>query len=109
MAGHLGVRRTKDRILTSFYWPGLDTSVKNYCLSCNTCRRCVGKHAVNKAPLQQVPIITTPFKKIAVDLVGPVNPASRQGNRYEAVAAVMAKLREAGLTAKPSKCYLGYQ
>ncbi|XP_077531344.1 uncharacterized protein LOC144143472 [Haemaphysalis longicornis] len=30
MAGHLGVEKTKDRILEDFYWPGITADVKRY-------------------------------------------------------------------------------
>ena len=82
MAGHLGTKRTKERIWTSFYWPGFDTSIKNYCLSCDACQRCAAKGTVKKAPLQSVPLVDVPFRKVAVDLIGPVNPVSEQGNKY---------------------------
>ena len=29
-----------------------------------------------------MPLIGTPFKRVAVDLVGPINPPSESGNRY---------------------------
>jgi glycerophosphoryl diester phosphodiesterase len=35
-----------------------------------------------KVPLQETPLIDTPFKRCAVDLVGPINPPSEKGHRY---------------------------
>lgn len=29
-----------------------------------------------------MPIITTPFKRVAVDLVGPLDPRTTKGNKY---------------------------
>lgn len=34
-----------------------------------------------KVPLGQMPIIEVPFKRVAVDLVGPIMPATSKGNR----------------------------
>ncbi|XP_037802987.1 uncharacterized protein LOC119597481 [Penaeus monodon] len=56
MGGHLGTRKTKDIVLSNFSWPGC---------------------AANKTPL-----IDTPFKRVAVDIVGPIKPASSEGHRY---------------------------
>jgi len=35
-----------------------------------------------KVPLRNVPLVDTPFKRVVVDNVGPIYPASDQGNRY---------------------------
>ena len=44
-----------------------------------------GKHQkgrVTKVPLDQMPVIDEPFKRIAIDLIGPIHPISEKGNRY---------------------------
>ena len=35
MAGHLGVKKTNDRILRHFWWPTLRKDVSEYCKSCH--------------------------------------------------------------------------
>ena len=39
MAGHMGITRTKDRLLQRYYWPGVFTDVANYCRSCEVCQK----------------------------------------------------------------------
>ena len=39
------------------------------------------QHRVSKAPLIPLPIISEPFSRIAMDIVGPL-PRSKSGNRY---------------------------
>ncbi|KAL8598384.1 hypothetical protein ACOMHN_032661 [Nucella lapillus] len=82
MSGHLGVKKTKDRITASFYWPGIDKDVQRHCLSCDACQRCMGKGAIRRAPLQEVPVVSTPFEQVGVDIIGPINPSSSRGHRY---------------------------
>ena len=82
MAGHAGMRKTLDRIWKDFYWPGIQQDVRRYCLSCDICQRCINKSAVRKAPLQKMPLIDMPFKRVAVDLVGPMQPPSARGHKY---------------------------
>ena len=82
MSGHMGVRRTLDRVLSSFYWPGVTSDVKRFCQSCDICQRPVPKGKVGKVPLQKMPLIDEPFKRVAVDLIGPLFPATDRGNRY---------------------------
>ena len=32
--------------------------------------------------MEQMPLIDTPFQRVAVDIIGPITPRSKQGNRY---------------------------
>ena len=82
MAGHMAIQRTLDRIMSNFYWPGIHGDVTRYCRSCDICQRTTPKGKIQKATLEQMPLIDTPFKRVAVDLVGPITPRSKQGNRY---------------------------
>ena len=80
--GHLGVKKTKDRIQTNFYWPRMHNDVSKFCRSCDVCQKTVDKGTVARALLGEMPLIDTPFKRVAVDLVGPITPASERGHRY---------------------------
>lgn len=82
LGGHLGVKKTEDRIQSCFYWPGISSDVKRWCRSCDTCQRTIPKGRVAKVPLGKMPLMSRPFQKIAIDLVGPINPASARGNKY---------------------------
>jgi hypothetical protein len=42
----------------------------------------VPRGRLQKAPLGEMPIIVTPFQRMAVDLIGPITPVSEKGNRY---------------------------
>ncbi|GFO26819.1 gypsy retrotransposon integrase-like protein 1 [Plakobranchus ocellatus] len=82
VGAHLGIRRTKDKVLSNFYWPGVDGDVTRYCQSCDVCQRTVKKGIVPRVPLERVPLIDTPFKRVAIDLVSPINPPSEAGHRF---------------------------
>ncbi|GFN80780.1 Zinc finger protein [Plakobranchus ocellatus] len=45
---HLGIRRTKDKVLNNFYWPGVDGDVTRYCWSCDVCERTVKKDCMKE-------------------------------------------------------------
>ncbi|XP_075174834.1 uncharacterized protein LOC142245764 [Anomaloglossus baeobatrachus] len=82
MAGHLGIAKTKARLNQHFYWPKMGADVAAYCRSCETCQR-VGKAGPRpKAPLVSLPIIDEPFRRVAVDLVGPLAIPSSSGKRF---------------------------
>ncbi|XP_046545517.1 uncharacterized protein LOC124255665 [Haliotis rubra] len=82
MGGHMGVKKTLDRVISQFYWPGVQGDVRRHCLSCDVCQRTIPKGKVGKVPLGQMPLISTPFERIAVDLIGPLYPVTDRGNRY---------------------------
>ncbi|XP_071057618.1 uncharacterized protein [Onthophagus taurus] len=79
--GHLGCKKTVARIKQNYWWRQLNKDVKNKIKYCNVCMR-VGKSTDKvKAPMCRVPIITEPYKKVNVDIVGPLTKTEK-GNRY---------------------------
>ncbi|XP_062613758.1 uncharacterized protein LOC134275492 [Saccostrea cucullata] len=82
MTGHLGTSRTASKVLAEFYWPGVQADVRRFCRSCDICQRTTQKGRTTKVPLGDMPIIEVPFRRVAVDLVGPIQPATSKGNRY---------------------------
>ena len=81
MAGQLGVAIASDCISQSFYCPGFDGDVRRYCASCDS-RQCHASAKVKKARLQCVPIVEVPFKKVAVDIIGPLKWTTDRGHKY---------------------------
>jgi len=82
MSDHQGVHRTFERVNKSFWWPGMSSDVKLFCQSCDICQRTISKGRISKVSLGKMPIIDTPFKRVAVDLVGEIFPASSRGHRH---------------------------
>ena len=80
MAGHLGRRRTTARLLRRFFWPGIHKSVAEACRSCPVCQKAARKPSA-KAPLQPLPVISEPFERVAIDIVGPL-PRTKSGFKY---------------------------
>ncbi|KAJ8246605.1 hypothetical protein GJAV_G00253360, partial [Gymnothorax javanicus] len=79
-AGHLGKHKTTARIRQHFHWPGLRRDVAQFCRSCPQCQM-TSARIPSRAPLQPLPIIGTPFERLGMDIVGPVE-RSKAGNRY---------------------------
>ena len=82
MGGHMGVKKTADKIQKAFYWPGIQGDVSRRCKSCDICQKTVNKGSVPKVPLEKMPLIDMPFKRVAIDLIGPISPPSKEGHRY---------------------------
>ena len=75
LAGHLRKEKTAKRILQR---PTLYHDVAEYCQGCAVCQKS-SHHRVRCAPLVPLPIINTPFQRVAMDIVGPL-PRSQHGN-----------------------------
>ena len=80
LAGHLGRKKMTDRILQRFYWPNVRRDVAAHCKSCENCQKAKSRK-VKSVPLIPLPVIVEPFRRIAMDIVGPL-PRSRTGHKY---------------------------
>ena len=82
MSGHLGVRKTHNRVLQHFFWPGLKRDVAKWCRECHTCQL-GGKPNQNipQAPLHPIPAFDEPFSHIIIDCVGPL-PKTKSQNEF---------------------------
>ena len=81
VGGHMGVKKTRERVLKHFYWPNIFKEVAEYVLSCDICQKVDTKPSKVKAKLIPMPVITVPFERIGVDIIGEL-PRSRRGNRF---------------------------
>ena len=80
LAGHMGKKKTIDRIMQRFYWPTLYRDVAEWCRRCEQCQK-YSPIKNFRAPLVPLPVIEEPFGRIAMDVVGPL-PRSGSGNKY---------------------------
>lgn len=82
LVGYLGIQRTITRVTSEFFWSGLQSVIRRYCQSCDICHRTLQKGKVSRVPLERLLLIDVPFKRVAIDLVGPLSPVTDKGNRY---------------------------
>ena len=82
MAGHLGIKRTCDRVTSEFYWPRIWAEVTRYCKSCGICQRAGTGGQVPKVPLVSMPQIDVPFQCVGIDIIGPIRPMTDRKKKY---------------------------
>ena len=80
LSGHLGVKKTRERILHKFYWFDLKTDVKLHIQSCDTCAANKEPKSRSRAPLGSMPVGTT-MDRLSTDVLGPL-PLTPRGNRF---------------------------
>ena len=80
LAGHFGFKKTKAKIGRHFYWPGMCKDLRGWTKACSICQK-GNKTKTSKAPLIPLPVIETPWTRMAFDVVGPL-PRSKKGYKY---------------------------
>ncbi len=78
--GHLGIRRTREKIAMRYFWPKLDKDIENWVSSCTVCASKKSPPNLRRAPLTPI-AVSGPFDRVAVDVVGPL-PQTLSGNRF---------------------------
>ncbi len=79
-AGHLGTKRTYDRINEKYYWKGMMQDVKSYINMCIDCsmRKGYPSHQLGESYTFTV---SKPFEVVGMDILGPF-PKTQNNNRY---------------------------
>ena len=80
MAGHLGIRKTRSRIMHRYYWPGIFKDVATYCRTCEVCQRTQTRRPP-RVGMVPMPLVAKPFQRIGMDVVGPL-PRTQRGNHF---------------------------
>lgn len=68
--GHQGIGKTKARLRSKLWWPGLDKMVENTCKSCFECQ--LVSAPVPPEPMIRTPMPKEPWQHLAADLLGPL-------------------------------------
>ena len=80
--GHLGERKTRERIRLSFYWPNLRQDVQQYIRTCTECQLRSRPTTLDRVPITPITRVDLPFQVLNMDCIGPIDPPSTQGHRY---------------------------
>ena len=68
--GHQGVVKTKQRLRTKLWWPGMDKEVEDKCKVCHGCQ--LVAQPTPPEPLKSTAFPSQPWQYLAVDLMGPL-------------------------------------
>jgi transposase InsO family protein len=80
--GHLGFRKTVERIRYSFFWESMRKDVEGFCRSCEPCQMTKPVKTSERAPIAPVARPELPFQVVNIDLIGPIDPPSTKGHKY---------------------------
>ncbi|GBN33296.1 Pro-Pol polyprotein, partial [Araneus ventricosus] len=80
--GHMGARKTIERIRYSFYWVGMSRDIKAFCQQCKDCQLRRRINCKDRVPITPVARPELPFQVVNIDIIGPIDPPSTKGHRY---------------------------
>ncbi|KAJ8033437.1 hypothetical protein HOLleu_23675 [Holothuria leucospilota] len=83
--GHMGIKRTVQRVQKRFYWHGWRRQVEWWCKACIVCQERRTPKTKGKASMK-VERVGAPLERIAIDILGPL-PVTDRGNKYIMVVA----------------------
>lgn len=84
--GHMGINNTWRRMRLQYEGYQLYERVREYVESCEQCQLRARRRHVRQEEAHPIPTPSRPFFMIGCDAVGPINPPSKNGNRYLLVA-----------------------
>ena len=70
IGGHLGTRKTLEKVQHRFYWPGQRHDVEQWCSKCLVCNS-PKSPPKRRAPLE-VSKVDRPLERVAMDILGPL-------------------------------------
>ena len=78
LGGHIGIDRTRAKILERFYWKYIGQDVKNFVLACDRCQKVNPVQHAEVAELHPVPVPTAVMAQIGIDITN----LPRKGGRF---------------------------
>ena len=93
LAGHFGIKKTRELIARKYYWPTLCHDVEDYVKRCDVC---LASKAVRHKPygdLQSLPVPTHRWKDLSIDFVtGLPILTDWKGDSYDSILVIVDRL-----------------
>lgn len=81
LAGHFGISKTFNKIISLYYWPNMRNDIYKYVKKCQICQANKSPNVATPGLMNNVKQVNFPFQMLSADLLGPY-VRSKQGNRY---------------------------
>ena len=79
--GHMGERKTFERVRLLFYWSNMRRHIKDYVASCVLCQLRSRSAVTDRVPIAPITRANVPFQVMNMDCIGPL-PTTSQGHKY---------------------------
>lgn len=88
LSGHFGHRKTKEKVARHYTWPEMDADIKSWVRTCEVCLK-GNKTKQVRSPLVPLPVISTPWERIALDILDIMGPLPRSKKGYKYILTVI--------------------
>ena len=96
VGGHMGERKTLEKVRARFYWLGQRKEVEQWCRNCNVCLSRKSPSHKARAPME-ISQTLRPMQRVAMDILGPL-PETLRGNKYILVVGGVLHQMEGGIS-----------
>ncbi|PRP72973.1 retrotransposable element protein, partial [Planoprotostelium fungivorum] len=69
IAGHYGIRKTKELVSCDYWWPKMTHDIKSYVKSCDVCQRAKHSHRKQSGLLQPLSVPSDRWKSVTIDFM----------------------------------------
>ncbi|GFS91327.1 retrovirus-related Pol polyprotein from transposon 17.6 [Trichonephila clavipes] len=80
--GHMGVKKTKERIKYNFFWPNMSGEIAEFVQTCKGCQLRKPEKIGDRAPITPIVRPQFPFEIVNIDVIEPIQPSSGRGHKY---------------------------
>ncbi|GFU21190.1 transposon Ty3-I Gag-Pol polyprotein [Trichonephila clavipes] len=80
--GHMGVKKTKERIKYNFFWPNMSGEIAEFVQTCKGYQLRKPEKVGDRAPITPIIRPELPFEIVNIDVIGPIQPPSGRGHKY---------------------------
>ncbi|GFU02676.1 hypothetical protein TNCV_535061 [Trichonephila clavipes] len=80
--GHMGIKKTKERIKYNFFWPNMSGEISEFIQTCKGCQLRKPEKIGDRAPITPIVRPELPFEIVNIDVIGPIQPPSGRGHKY---------------------------
>ncbi|GFU99799.1 retrovirus-related Pol polyprotein from transposon 412 [Trichonephila clavipes] len=80
--GHMGVKKTKERIKYNFFWPNMSGEIAEFVQTCKGCQLRKPEKIGDRSPITPIVRPELPFEIVNIDVIGPIQPPSGRGHKY---------------------------
>jgi hypothetical protein len=101
MTGHESTNKTKERIMNSYWWPGMDDQIEKHVAKCDKCQRTRKDKRPSTTFITPLPQCSEPNQRVHMDLFGPLKTTSSGKKFILCVTDAFSKYAE--LVAIPDK------
>jgi hypothetical protein len=97
-SGHFGLEKMMERIMRTYYWPGMWVDVRKYLQKCDICGRSKASRHQAYGQLQPVPQLQRPWDSVAMDFIVklPKSKDPTTGIEYDSILTVVERMTKYG-------------